>query len=98
MVIVDVVVALTTKDVGLTLATTAAVLTSPKMQLLPLGLHARFVANLVTLLFAATIDMICLSLNRLSHHSNKSLHRLTIHLQFYQLRNLGNPTLGLPII
>jgi hypothetical protein len=31
-------------------------------------------------------------------HNNSSLHKLTIHLQFYQLRNLGTPTLGLPII
>jgi hypothetical protein len=98
VVFVDVVVTLTTEDVGLTPATAAAVLTSPKMQLLPLGLHARFVANLVTLLFVATIDRICLSLHKLGHHSNSSLHRLTIHLWFYQLRNLGTPTLGLPII
>lgn len=95
---VDVVVALTPEDVGLTSATAAVVLIFPKIPLLPLGLHARFVANLVTLLFAATIDRICLFLNNLSHHSNKSLHKLTIHLRFSQLRNLGTPTLGLPII
>jgi hypothetical protein len=98
MVSADVVDVLTTEDVGLTPSTAVAVLTSLKMQLLPLGPHVRFVANLVTLLFADTIDRICPSLNRLSHHSGNSLHRPTIHLRFYQLRNLGSPTLGLPII
>jgi len=98
VVFADVVDVLTTEDMGLTPATTDAVLTSLKMQLLPLGPHVRFVANLVTLLFAATIDKICPSLNKLSHHSSSSLHRPTVHLRFYQLRNLGTPTLGLPII
>jgi hypothetical protein len=64
------------------------------MQLPFPGLHAKFVANPDILLFAATIDKICLSLN---NSSNSLFLRPTTHLRFCQLRKLGTPIPGLLI-
>jgi hypothetical protein len=60
--------------------TTVAVAPTSLLMQLPLpGLHAKFVANPDILLFTATIDKICLSLNS----SSNLFHRPTTHLRFY---------------